>query len=176
MAKNKAQKAYDLAYKYEKEWSVCSQATIKSLLDVYNIDNNDYFKVLSGFGGGGADQGDGMCGAYLAGVFFLGLHFGRNISDIGVDPDDPRGSKKNRILKPLVIKLHDKFIEKYGTVTCSMIHRKLYGRPFHLLDKDEKQKFELAGGHDWGCTSVCGSAAKWTVEILEEANKNKTIK
>jgi hypothetical protein len=35
-----------------------------------------------------------MCGAYPAGVFFLGMEFGRNISDIGVDPDDSRGSKK----------------------------------------------------------------------------------
>ncbi len=173
MPKTKAQKAYDLAYKYENEWGVCSQATIKALLDVYNIDNNDFFKVLSGLGGGGADQGDGMCGAYLAGAFFLGLEFGRNTYDIGVDPDDLRGSKKNRILKPLVKKLHDKFIEKYGTITCNLIHRKLYGRPFYLLDKDEKEKFELAGGHDWGCTSVCGNAARWTVEILEEAKKNK---
>ena len=98
MKKTKAQKAYDLAFKYEKEWRVCAQCTIKALLDVYNIDNNDFFKALSGFGAGGAMEGDGMCGGYLAGVFFLGLEFGRNIYDIGVDPDDPRGSKKNRIL------------------------------------------------------------------------------
>ena len=31
----------------------------------------------------------------------------------------------------------------------------------------------LAGGHDWGCTSVCGNGAKWTVEILDEAKKDK---
>jgi len=173
MEKTKAQKAYDLAFKYEHEWMGCAQCTIKALLDVYKIDNNDFFKALSGFAAGGAKEGDGMCGAYLAGVFFLGLEFGRNIYDIGVDPNDPRGSKKNRILNPLIKELHEKFIKEYGSITCHQIHRKLYGRPFYLADRQELEKFDLAGGHDWGCTSVCGNGAKWTVEILDKVKKDK---
>ena len=173
MKKQKAEEAYDLAYKYEKEWRICSQCTIKALMDVYKIDNDDYFKVLSGFGAGSGSEGDGNCGAYVAGIFFLSSEFGRDICDIGVDPDDPRGSKKNRILTPLIKKLHTKFIKEYGSIICNQIHRSLYGRPFYLLDPQEGKKFDLAGGHDWGCTSVCGNSAKWTVEIFDEAKKVK---
>jgi C_GCAxxG_C_C family probable redox protein len=166
MKKTKKQKAYDLAYKYEREWKYCSQCTIKALMDVYKINNDDFFKALSGFGAGGGMEGDGMCGAYLAGIFFLSLKLGREISDIGVDPDDPRASKKNRRLASIIKRLHEKFIKEYGSITCSQIHRKLFGRSFYIPDPDESEKFEEAGAHKWGCTSVCGNAAKWTVEIF----------
>jgi len=118
-------------------------------------------------------EGDGTCGAYLAGIFFLGLKLGRNNHDIGKSPDDPRGSKKNRKLNNLIKILHKKFIDKYGSIICEQIHRKIYGRPFYIVDDDELKKFEAAGAHKKGCTSVCANAAKWTVEILEEAEKNK---
>lgn len=173
MAKDKAKEAYDLAYKYEKEWRTCGQCTIKALLDVYNIDNKDLFRVLSGYGAGIAKESDGPCGAYVAGTIMLALKFGRDVSDIGVDPDDPRGSKKNRYLLPLIRKLRNKFEDNYNGIVCNQIHRKLYGRPYYVADKDEAEKFDLAGAHDWGCTSVCGEAAKWTVEIIDEALKNK---
>ena len=173
MEEKKAVKAYDLAYKYEKEWRVCSQCTIKALSDVYEIDNVDIFRALSGFGAGGATEGDGMCGAYVAGMIFLSLKLGRDISDIGTDPKDPRGSKKNKVLTPLIKKLRDRFIDEYTSIICHQIHRKLYGRPFYLLDRQELEKFDLAGGHDWGCTAVCGNAAKWTVEIYEEFLKGE---
>jgi hypothetical protein len=166
-------KAYELAYKYERDWRVCSQATIKALLDVFGIEDSILFKALSGFGAGCGLQGDGLCGAYIAGVTFLGFLLGRDISDIGTDPEDPRGSKKYRALNPLIKILKGKFIGNYSGIICQDIHRKIYGRPFYLLDPEESKKFESAGGHDWGCTDVCGNAAKWTVEILEEIKKKK---
>ena len=171
--KEKSQKAYDLAYKYENEWRTCGQCTIKGLLDVYGISNNDLFRALSGHGAGVAKEGDGLCGAYVAGTLFLGLEFGRDVSDIGVDPEDPRGSKKNKFLLPLIKKLRNQFIDEYSGIICHQIHRKLYGRPYYVADPDEAKKFDLAGAHEWGCTAVCGNAAKWTVEILEEAKNHQ---
>jgi C_GCAxxG_C_C family probable redox protein len=173
MEKTKAQKAFDLAFKYEKELHGCGQSTIKALLDTYNINNDELYKSLSGFAAGGGMEGDGTCGAYLAGVFFLGLKFGRSSHDIGKYPDDPRGSKKNRKLNELIKKLHEKFINEYGNIICENIHRKIYGRPFYIVDDDELKKFENSGAHDRGCTSVCGNAAKWTAEILEEAKRSR---
>lgn len=174
MSKEKAQKAYELAYKYEGEWRVCSQATIKALLDVYEVEDSRLFKALSGFGAGCGLQGDGLCGAYIAGVTFLGSVLGRDISDIGVDPEDPRASKKYRALNPLIKDLRTRFMDNYSGIVCHQIHRKIYGRPFYLLDPEESKKFEAAGAHDWGCTDVCGNGAKWTVEILEKI-KNKKV-
>lgn len=172
--KSKAEKAYDLAFNYEKNEKNCSQSTIRAILEVYNDkDLADHYQHLAGFSAGGGCLGDGCCGAYAAGIFFFGMKTGRRIGDIGADPEDPRGSSKNMDNFMLVKKLHDKFIQKFGSVTCHGIHRKLYGRPYNIIDEDEKEKFEKAGAHDWGCTSVCGLGAKWTVEIYEDYIKKK---
>jgi len=165
---DKAKRAYDIAFKYESEYGSCSQCTIRALQEVYKEENDDYFQALGGYAGGGGLEADGICGAYAAGIFYIGTKHGRRFEDIGKDPDDLKASKKSRKQKILVKKLHDKFIESYGTVICSGIQRKLYGRPYYLADRDELKKFYEAGGHSWGCTSVCGNSAKWTVEIMEE--------
>ncbi len=169
----KAKKAYELGYKYEKELKGCSQSTLLALMEVYDEKNSLVYQSMAGFSAGGAIMGDGMCGAYAGGLLFFGLHTGRKLEDIGADPNEPRASSKNYDNFALAKKLHDRYIEEYGSVICHSIHRKLYGRPFSITDPDEKRKFEEAGAHDWGCTSVCGNAAKWTVEIYEEYLKEK---
>ena len=164
----KAQKAYELGFKYEKEIKGCSQSTIQALMELYDMNDSDVYQSMAGFSAGGAVLGDGICGAYAAGLLLIGMHTGRRLEDLGADPEEPRASSKNYNNFELSKKLHDKFIEEYGTVICHQIHINLYGRPYSITDPDEKRKFEEAGAHDWGCTSVCGNAAKWTVEILED--------
>jgi hypothetical protein len=46
--------------------------------------------------------------------------------------------------------LFEKYIAEYGTILCPHIQTQLYGRPFYLLDEQEQQKFEKAGGHGEG--------------------------
>ena len=123
--------------------------------------------LLAGFAAGCGIVGDGICGAYAACVYFISSRYGRRLEDLEKDPDDPSAGRKLHETFALVRKIHEKFIEKYGTVICQQIHRKLYGRPYYIVDKDEYRKFEEKGAHDWGCTSVCGEAARWTVELLE---------
>lgn len=164
----RAKKASELAYKYEHDWGACSQCTIRALQEVYGEIDNDVFQALGSFAAGGACEGDGICGAYAATLYFFGTKYGRNFDDIGKNPDDPKALKKHEDQFLLVKKMHDKFIEKYGSVICHQIHRKLYGRPYYIADPEELDKFDKQGAHDWGCTSVCGDAAKWAVEILEE--------
>jgi len=164
----KAKMAYELGYKYEGEWGACSQCTIKALQDVYNEPDSDIFQALGGFAAGGACECDGICGAYAAGIYFFGTKVGRRSEDIGADPDDPKALKKHGDQFMLVKKLHDKFVEKYGSIICGNVHRKLYGRVYYIADSEELEKFDKAGAHDWGCTGVCGDVARWTVEIYEE--------
>ena len=45
---------------------------------------------------------------------------------------------------------------------------KLFGRTFHLHDKDDWAKFEEAGGYTKVCPDVVGKAAQWVLEILHE--------
>jgi len=170
----KAKRAHSLAYEYEGAWGGCSQCTIRALQVIYGEENDDIFQALGSFAGGGGAEGDGVCGAYAAGSFLIGTRYGRRCEDIGKDPDDPQALKKHEDQFALVKKLHDKFVDKYGSVICHHIHRKLYGRPFYITDPEELEKLDKAGGHDWGCTGVCGDAAQWTVEILEDfIEKNK---
>jgi C_GCAxxG_C_C family probable redox protein len=163
-------KAYELGYSYEAEWGDCSQATIRSLMEMYQNTDKEVFKALSGFHGGGGCEGDGSCGAYAASIYYLSMLFGRELEELGKDPDDPEAGAVLGRLNELVKEVHDNFIEEYGSVICSQIHRKLYGRPFYLNDEDEVKKIMDRGAHDWGCTSVVGNAAKWTVAVIENAD------
>ena len=174
-SKAKAQKAYALAYDYEKKLGACSQCTIKALQEVYDELDSKAFQALGGFAAGGGCECDGICGAYAAGIYFFGTKTGRSLEDIGSDPEDPAGKRKHRMQFKLVKKLHDRFVEKYGNVNCSSIQKKIYGRSFYLADRNDYKEFEKAGGHDWGCTGVCGDAARWVVEIYEDFIEKGTV-
>lgn len=165
------QKAYDLGYKYEGQYGACSQATMRALQEAYQEVNPEVFQAMAGFAAGGGIEGDGMCGAYVASIYFLSSKYGRRLEDLDKDPDDPKAEKILFETFSLVKKVHEKFMEKYGSVICHQINRKLYGRPYYLADPDELEKFDANGAHDWGCTSVCGEGARWTVEVLEEYKK-----
>lgn len=171
--KEKADKAYKLAHKYEREWGACSQPTIRALQETYNENFDEAFKALGSFAAGGACECDGTCGAYAATIYFLGSKYGRSFKDIGSNSEDPLGLKKHKHQFVLVKKLHEKFINVYGSIICSQIHRKLFGRSYYVADPDDLKKIDKAGAHDWSCTSVCGNAAKWAVEILEEFKPEK---
>ena len=161
-----AQKAYNLGFKYEKEYKGCAQCTIAALQDALNIRNREtdaIFKGATGMAGGGARQTDGNCGAYAGATMIIGYLLGRERDNFS-DPGNIRFENFE-----LVKKLHQHFIDEYGTVTCSMIHTRIMGRPFFIEDPNDFQKFEDAGAHDTKCTSVVGKASRWAAEILQEA-------
>jgi len=54
----------------------------------------------------------------------------------------------------LVAKLHDYFIQEYGSVICRDILQKKFGRPFYLFDDGDFQKFEELGYHDPGACDI----------------------
>jgi hypothetical protein len=172
--KKKAKKAYEIAYEYEKKYGECSQCTIRALQEAYSEINSNVFRAIGGLAGGGGSEGDGTCGAYAACLYFFSSKYGRRFEDLDRDKNDPRagGFKKN--LYFLIESLHNKFMEEYGTIICSQLHRKIFGRPFYHKDADDLKKFDEMGGHEKGCPHICGNAAKWTVEIYENfINGNK---
>ena len=169
--KNRSSEAYDRAFGYERDFGNCAQATLKALLDAFGEIDERAYRGMGSFAGGGAAEGDGSCGAYVGSLFYIGMEYGRKFSDIGKDPADPGVSKAWEENRAVVKKVHDKFIEKYGTVVCHQIQRKLFGRVYYTPDKEQYEKFLAAGGHDTLCPSVCGDAARWTVEAIEEHEK-----
>jgi C_GCAxxG_C_C family probable redox protein len=165
MAKTAAERAYELGKEYEKTRKGCCQCTIAALQDALGIRNDDIFRAAAGLGGGGCGAIDGSCGAYLGSIMVLGSLVGRQRDkdgNFGLIPPDAPIFKLGR-------KFRDKYIKEYGSVVCRNIQTKVLGRPYYLIDPDEWQKFEDAGGHgDKGCPEVVGKAARWMAEIILE--------
>jgi len=136
---------------------------VAALQDVLNLRNDAIFKAATALAGGGGRAIDGSCGAYTGTIVFFGSVVGRERSDFE-DKAKVRLKTHN-----LAKKLHDKFIQEYGSVVCRDIQTKTMGRPFYLIDPDEYQKFLDAGAHDIYCPDVVGKAAEWAVEILLES-------
>ncbi len=162
-------KAFELAERYEKECTGCAQTTIAGIFDALDITNDDVFKAASGLADGLGLSGDGTCGALVGGAMVISYLFGRERKDF------------KDMLKPmksylLAKKLHDRFVEKYGTCRCYDIQESLMGRTFNLLDGTEFQE-AIESDMIKHCSKVVGTAAKLTTEIiLEEYEKEKTEK
>ena len=168
-----ANHAAEAAYRYSYRGGHCSQSTIRALMEAYGEADNSIFRAMCAFAGGCGCEGDAGCGAYSAGAFFLGMHFGLNLED--VDTENPPLKNQGDDILGMVGKLHDRFTEHYGSVICERIHRRLFGRPFYLADDEEhlrlKRLIEENKDRDdftW-CAHVCRDAARWVVEILEDA-------
>ena len=155
-------KAYKLGFTYEQDYHGCAQCVVAALQDVFDINNDDIFKTMTGCGGGGGGLCNGSCGAYVGGIVILSWLRGRerkNYSDVDVSET-----------YALVRKLHQRFIDKYGTVICRDINTRVFGRPYYTADPEEYARFQEAGAYDSKCTDVVGDAARWVAEIILEEN------
>jgi C_GCAxxG_C_C family probable redox protein len=163
MASKRAQRAYDLAKNYEKNYKGCAQCTVAGLQDALGDRKDDVLEAATSLGGGCMRTAEGSCGAYVGCLMVLGTLYGRKRDEL---------NNRQKVLDnaDIALKLRRKFIEEYGSVICSDIQNRIFGRYFYMADPEEFQKFEAAGGHgDKGAPEVVGKAARWMVEILEEA-------
>jgi C_GCAxxG_C_C family probable redox protein len=162
MAKQPAEKAYELGKKYEAAYKGCSQCVLAALQDTFNIRNDAVFKAACGFAAGGGLCGDGSCGAYAGAIMALSSLVGRTRDDF----EDKAGGNFRSF--DLVQRVRQRFIEEYGSVSCRDIQYRTFGRPYYLLDQDDDEKFNKAGGHTDKCPEVVGKAARWAAEIILE--------
>lgn len=169
---NYIKKAFELGFLYEKKYRGCAQCTIAAIQDSLGIKNGYIFKAASTLGGGIGKLTDGVCGGYSGGAIMISASFGRRRNKFGDDDENKFCSNQ------LTIKLHQKFIDTYGSIICREIHRKIFGRTFNLWDEKEKREFERLGAHQDKCTNVVANAAVWTTELIlkELERRNKTLK
>jgi hypothetical protein len=64
------------------------------------------------------------------------------------------------------MKLHDRMVDTYGSVTCKDIHKRIFGRDYCLRTKPVRDEFEAAGGHADKCTVVIAWSTLLVVELL----------
>jgi C_GCAxxG_C_C family probable redox protein len=164
MKEGAAEKAYQLGKEYEKDYKGCAQCVLAALQDAFGIRNKEVFKAATGLAGGSGGCTDGNCGAYSGAIMFISSLIGRDRDDFA----DKSGAVRNNM--ELAQKIHDRFIQEYGSVICRNIHTKLFGRPYYLPDPEEHEKFEKAGAHTKHCPEVVGKAARWAAELVNEAN------
>ena len=154
-------KGYELGYRYERDYKGCAQCTLGAVLDLLEREEPTLFRAANGFAAGMSLYGDGVCGGYSGGVLALGLFAGRTRENF--DGDRAEKDKCYALTK----RLHDRFIETYGTVICGEVHKEIFGRSFSLRILEDKPAFEEAGAHNKDkCPVVVGSAAAWVAEIL----------
>jgi len=161
--------AYKLGFKYEKKYKGCAQCVLLAMYDVIGKNNSDLFQAASGLSGGMALCGDGSCGGYTGGILIMGSLVGRRIAYL------ESGDKKAQYRSyEMAQKLRDRFIDTYGSVICSDIHKKIFGKAYCLKTKAVRIQFEEAGAHRDKCNSVVGTACQWITEILLEEGLIKT--
>ncbi len=157
-----AQKAYQLGYSYESKYGACSQCTILAIMDAMGERNADVVKASFGFAGGIGSLSK-TCGALSAGIMAISLAHGRELQNLTTQTEEER-----RECLQMVRDIYDRYMDEYGTIECSQVHQKLFGRSFDQWDPAEFQEFLRLGGHVDKCTSVVGNVARWAVEILTE--------
>jgi C_GCAxxG_C_C family probable redox protein len=158
-----ADRAHELGREYEQRYMGCGQCVLAALQDAFDVRDDAVFKAATGLAGGGGLSGDAGCGAYVGSIMMLSYLAGRPRDDF----EDRTGGAMRTFR--LVQRLRDRFIQEYGSVRCREIQHRIFGRPYYLMDMDDLNKFDAAGGHTDKCPEVVGKAARWTAELIEEA-------
>ena len=157
--KDVPESAYQLAFQYEAKLGSCPQCVLAALKETLGVGNESIFQASQGLTGGTALSSQGSCGALTGGMIAISTLVGRTYQEF------TEGQKKRLVFKYTKI-LYNRFIKEYGSPLCCDVQKKLFGRSYILMDKQEYEAFEKAGAHVDKCPSVAGNVAKWTAEII----------
>lgn len=152
------------ASEYEQKYGSCPQCVLAAIQDVFGMVDDHVFKAGHALAGGVGLTTNGTCGALSGGVMALCCKYGRTRENFA----------KGRYLKSYQLgkRLHDRFVQEYGSCICREVQEKIFGRSFNLWDAKDYQEFERAGGHKDKCPTITGNVAMWVAEILLEGDQN----
>ena len=159
---NYAEEAYNLGFKYEKNYHGCGQCTIAAVFDTLNINNDAVFQSATVLAGGLGLFGKATCSALTGAALIFGLIYPRRRENFD-------GERENKYRTySMAQEMHKRYLMHYGSIICHDIHLRIMGRSFDLRRVDERKCFEKAGAHDNKCPKVVALASKWAVEIIGE--------
>jgi C_GCAxxG_C_C family probable redox protein len=160
---NIVERASRLAREYELKYFGCSQTVAAGLMEAFGIVCPDLLRSVTCLAGGIARRGQ-VCGVLTGGLAVIGYLTGRD--DLEMLPQYQRAMDYGN-------KLYQKFLEAFGTVSCSEIQSLKFGRSFDLLNPKEREalhkRMEETGE---GCQSVAGDGARLAAEVLVEIIKS----
>ncbi|WP_020610713.1 C-GCAxxG-C-C family protein [Sediminispirochaeta bajacaliforniensis] len=151
---------YEAAYQAEVRFHGCSQCILYGLGETITPVDKSLFKAATALSGGMAQCGDGACGGYSGGILYMGTFIGRSFDTFSNDKENQYRSFS------MAQRLHDKYVETYGSVLGKGVQEKLFGEFFLLRDARQKAAFGNSGAHEYKCPCVVGTAARWVAEIL----------
>jgi C_GCAxxG_C_C family probable redox protein len=157
--KNLLDEVYKRAYDYEARLGSCPQCVLAALKETIGVGDDSMFQASQGFTGGTSLSAQGTCGALAGGMMAISALVGRTYQEFS------EGQRKRLVFK-YTRNLFEKFVAEYGSPLCCGVQKKIFGRSFVLLDRQEYEAFENAGAHVDKCTSVAGNTARWTAEII----------
>jgi mannitol-1-phosphate 5-dehydrogenase len=163
--------AYHQGFMSEKTYKGCAQCTLDAMFKLTGKTNEMVFQCASGFSGGMAISGDGVCGGYSGGLMFMGSLVGRRYKEMLENGDKDAQYMSYTMAQTL----RDRFLETYGSVICSDVHKQIFGKSFCLRTKAMRNDFEAVGAHTTKCTNVVGTASAYIAEILYDEGYLKTI-
>lgn len=155
------QKVFHLARFYERAYHGCAQSVIAAVQDVLGLAwvGRGTFQAATGLSGGIGCLGK-ACGAFTGAVLSIGLCVGRERENFR----DLRGVHWQNY--SLVKELYQRFMSKYGSVTCHDIQKAIFGKSFEFWNPKSLEEFRRLNGHA-KCSEVTAQAAKWVLEILD---------
>lgn len=157
------EKAYQTGYDFERRYHGCAQCVIGAVYQVFpDLRNDDIFRSANAQAGGMGLTSLGQCGAAVGAGMILSQVWGRTFDEI----DDPEG--KRFVAYRLGQAFAKRFRVENGSLICGEIQKMKMGRNFDLLNTDDWNEFEKAGGHDRHCPEVVGSASRIVVQMLLE--------
>jgi C_GCAxxG_C_C family probable redox protein len=157
--KDVLENVYQRAFRYEAQLGSCPQCVLAALKETLDVGDEAIFQASQGLTGGTALSSKGTCGALAGGMIAISSLVGRTYQEFS------EGQRKRLVFKYTKL-LYERFIGEYGSPLCCDVQKKIFGRSYNLLDKEEYAAFENAGAHVDKCTSVAGNAARWTAEII----------
>lgn len=157
---------YEEGFKNEAKYGVCPQCLIKAyftVTDKLDAQASCLFKACSSLSGGVAACNDGTCGAFSAANMVIGTLVGRELEDL-----DREGGKTVKESEELGRKVHDAFIDIYGSTICNCVHSGIFGRKFDFRDPKDMQAFNLSDAHADKCCGVVGITLACLLDVLYE--------
>jgi C_GCAxxG_C_C family probable redox protein len=148
------------AYDYDFKCHGCSQAVVRTFLDVFEEENALLFTAASPFAAGMSMTGNN-CGALIGGLMILGVVFGRRSMDDGMEGIIDGIRPARRLVKH--------FQKRYSNLNCLEITQA------DLADPVKADAYFAGGGLD-RCAGITGEVAAFVADLLyDEMTKRKQI-
>jgi C_GCAxxG_C_C family probable redox protein len=170
--------ARERANKNPSPYHGCATTVFTAVVDTLGIKYGDeVFRAMIGFSGGTGHLVKGTCGALSGATAAISLSYGKGREETRKILDDP---KEMQSLDPYIPKFYQeifqkiskvakKMTKKYGSILCSDIQFKLYGKTVDFQDPEKHWEYlQYVDSSPLSCVTLNGDIAAWTVEAISE--------